>query len=330
MEFRVGSGFCDLNLVSSGDVVKDKALIRRALQLGYTTVALNTLVDQKDLSTGRKSKKAAEISKQAVLTDFPPPPKIPELNPSVDYPALNAKGQSPVILKRLTITLNSNDFLPIYNNSASVKSYDLVAIIPTSALTLQNLLKSGFRADIVSFHADPDLSGGGGGGGDSVKWNRKLYREVAEKHMVLEVCYGPAINDSATRRKVIRQTHIYHSVGKSRSIVLSSGARSGIELRSPHDVINLGHGLFNLNEQQAKNSLTKLATDAVKSGAGRRLGPFRAVAQLKSQLAEQESWKIPSDPKSESGIHNQDCDDSDSSNSDDNDSASDEPMKVYE
>ena len=77
--------------------------------------------------------------------------------------------------------------------------------------------------------------------------------------------------------QVIRQTHIYHSVGKSRSIVLSSGARSGIELRSPHDVINLGHGLFNLNEQQAKNSLTKLATDAVKSGAGRRLGPFRCV-----------------------------------------------------
>ena len=49
---------------------------------------------------------------------------------------------------------------------------------------------------------------------------------------------------------------------------------------------------------------------------------FRAVAQLKSQLADQESWKIPSDPKSESGIHNQDCDDSDSSNSDDNDSKS--------
>ena len=83
----------------------------------------------------------------------------------------------------------------------TVKSYDLVAIIPTSALTLQNLLKSGFRADIVSFQADPDHLQGGGGG-DSVKWNRKLYREVAEKHMVLEVCYGPAINDSATRRKV--------------------------------------------------------------------------------------------------------------------------------
>ena len=84
-----------------------------------------------------------------------------------------------------------------------MKSYDLVAIIPTSALTLQNLLKSGFRADIVSFDADPDLSGGvGGGDNSSVKWNRKLYKEVAEKHMVLEICYGPAINDSATRRKV--------------------------------------------------------------------------------------------------------------------------------
>ena len=98
------------------------------------------------------------------------------------------------------IVRNQKNLITGQTSSVTVKSYDLVAIIPTSALTLQNLLKSGFRADIVSFHADPDLSGGGGG--DSVKWNRKLYREVAEKHMVLEVCYGPAINDSVTRRKV--------------------------------------------------------------------------------------------------------------------------------
>ena len=119
--------------------------------------------------------------------------------------------------------------------------------------------------------------------------------------------------------QIIRQSHVYHSVGKSRSVVLSSGAQAGVELRAPHDVANLGH-LFNLNEQQAKNAVTKLACDAVKSGAGRRLGPFRAVVQAKPQLAPDEAWKIPSDPKAAA------VDSSSSSDSEQEDTE----MKVYE
>ena len=105
-------------------------------------------------------------------------------------------------------------------------------------------------------------------------------------------------------------------------MVLSSGAQAGVELRAPHDVANLGH-LFNLNEQQAKNAVTKLACDAVKSGAGRRLGPFRAVVQAKPHLAPDEAWKIPSDPKAAAAV--------DSSSSSDSDSEQeDTEMKVYE
>ena len=101
-----------------------------------------------------------------------------------------------MILKRLTLAFSSNDFLPVFNNSSTAKKYDLVALVPASALALQNLLKSGFRADMVAFDH-------GAAATSAVKWNRKLYNEcVTKHHMVMEVAYAPAIADSAARRKV--------------------------------------------------------------------------------------------------------------------------------
>jgi len=35
--------------------------------------------------------------------------------------------------------------LPLFNNSQNAKKFDIVAIVPESAVALQNLLKSAFR-----------------------------------------------------------------------------------------------------------------------------------------------------------------------------------------
>jgi hypothetical protein len=58
---------------------------------------------------------------------------------------LATRGKSPVILSRLTIIFKDNDFLPLFNNSQNAKKFDIVAIVPESAVALQNLLKSAFR-----------------------------------------------------------------------------------------------------------------------------------------------------------------------------------------
>ena len=55
MEFKVGSGYCDLNVCSSGDAKSDRQLLRRAFELGYETVALTLAFDQKNLGTGKKA-----------------------------------------------------------------------------------------------------------------------------------------------------------------------------------------------------------------------------------------------------------------------------------
>ena len=39
----------------------------------------------------------------------------------------------------------------MFNNSLNVKKFDLVAVVPETATSLQNLLKSAFRPDILAF-----------------------------------------------------------------------------------------------------------------------------------------------------------------------------------
>ena len=296
---ELARGYCDLNipLCDDGAQTSTKDLVRRALLLGYETIAINVCVNQKDLlSKGKERQKAKKAKHGGMdsdpgLLDFPEPPLI-DLNES-DYPDLAIKNKAPVILTRLTLTFSNNDFLPIFNNSKTVDKFDILAICPTSAIALLNLLKSNFKADMVVFDPENSNSSDANASADSlVRWTRKLYNECVDKHMYFEIPYAPAIRDSTVRRRVIRQSHIYHATGKSKHVVISSHAKHVLELRGPHDVANLGH-LFGLDEQQGKMAVSYMATEAVRSAAGRKIGCYRATVQPIDKLIKEERWKIP-------------------------------------
>jgi len=223
------------------------------------------------------------------LTDFPEAPKL-ELSPG-DFPDLN--GKTPVILKRLTITFHSNDFLPFISKSETIQDYDLLAVLPESTLALQNLLKSAFKPDIICFNPEQVKD---------VLWTRKLYMELVKNDVHFELPYSPCIRDNTLRRRIIAQAHNYHAVGKSKSIFISSDASNALELRGPHDVSYLGF-IFGMNEQQGKDSVKQNPILVVQNAAGRKLGPYRALVQKAEDLSEIEKWKIPdeiSDVESES------------------------------
>lgn len=290
-----GRGYCDLNIpcvpaASPKSDSRTKDLVDRALALGYSTLALNVHVNQKDLVT--KNNKQQQQSKKAdgkpVLFDFPEPPSLSFLNSSEK--AGNG-SKAPLVLTRLTLTFHNNDFLTIYNNSKSAKSFDILALRPTSTAALQNLLKAGFRADIISF--DPEESTGQDERDkyDGVRWTRKLYMECVEKHMFFEILYGPCIRDQEARLRSIRQAHVYHAVGRSKNIILSSSASDLLDFRGPHDVANLGR-IFGLNEEQGLGAVSSTAIQAVKAASGRKLGPYRAIIQT-GTLPLGERWKAP-------------------------------------
>lgn len=66
-----------------------------------------------------------------------------------------------------------------------------------------------------------------------------------------------------------------------------------LELRGPKDVANLGH-LLGLNEEQCNMAVKQVPLQAIESGKGRTLGPYRAHIQSIKSLSEAETWKIPS------------------------------------
>ena len=208
-----------------------------------------------------KSKSSSENS----LPDFPPPPSV-ELSPE-DYPDLTSRGLSPTILTRLTISITSNDFLLHYNKSAVAKQYDLLAINIQTAPCLLALLKSGFRWDILTFSPGKD-------GIFGMKWSRKLYYECVDKNIYFELSYSGLIREREERRRIISQAHNYHSVGKSRNIILTSGARTPMELRASTDVSNLAF-ILGLTANQGVDSVGVTAWKCHKAAVGRRMGPFQ-------------------------------------------------------
>ena len=282
------TGPYDLNIpVQCGATTTPTALVKRALSLGYRTIALNTHVSQSQFLTKKQAKQKTDDGQS--LPDFPSPQSV-KICPE-DYPDLASKGLSPTILTRLTISITSNDFLLHYNKSAIAKQYDILAINIPSAACLLSLLKSGFRWDIATFSSDGDPTAG-------VKWSRKLYYECVEKNIYFELQYSPMIRDSTERRHVISQGHVYHSVGKSRNIVITSGARTPMELRAPGDVANLGF-LLGLSENQGKDSVGVKCWSLVKSATGRRMGPFQVRIEKLDQAPSEENGESDGDESSE-------------------------------
>ena len=257
------TGPYDLNIpVNCATTTTPTVLVKRALALGYRTVALNVNVSQSQFLTKKQAKNKSD---EKTLPDFPPPPTV-TLTPE-DYPELASRGLKPTVLTRLTISITNNDFLLHYNKSAIAKQYDLLAISTSSAPCLLSLLKSGFRWDILALDASMEASTG-------IKWTRKLYYECVDKNIYLELPYSPMIRDSVERRRVISQAHVYHSVGKSRNIIVTSAAKLPLEMRAPTDVANLAF-ILGMSENQGKDSVSNKCWLLHKAAVGRRMGPFQ-------------------------------------------------------
>lgn len=253
-------GFADLNIPQQPlDTLKKRIL--RAFELGYHTVAVNTTVYQEEIKFSGKKRKNEENGDG--LFDYPAPTCV-NINKS-EYANLVQQNIEPTILTRLTIVIDDNDFMIVFNKSEHVKKYDLLSIIPKSLQTLQSILKSSFRFDILSCDLVKN---------QAFKWNRKLYREVLDKNGFFELPYGPMIADREQRKKLIKLAQCYNFAGKSKGIIYSSACKNVMQLRPPIDVANLCT-ILGMNEAEGKAAIYKNACNVHKAALGRKMGVFR-------------------------------------------------------
>ena len=179
------------------------------------------------------------------------------------------------------MVIDNNDFLIYFNKSENARKYDIIAISVKSIQSLQSLLKSSFRFDILAF--DPNLEV------ENFYWNRRIYRELLDKHVSFELLYGDMILDREFRQKIIRISYEYHTHSKSKGIILSSGAVRVMDLRAPADVANLSTILC-MSEAQGKAAVLQQCTHVYKTALGRRFGVFRVkVDKVEDEKAKENS-----------------------------------------
>ncbi|XP_075214173.1 ribonuclease P protein subunit Rpp30 [Lycorma delicatula] len=255
------SGFYDLNL--NINAFKDThKLFEKLNDFGYRTIAVNHVLEESalDVKTNKKRKSGSgekgtggvDSANNNYSNDIVPLPQI--VNIPEEYVG---KFQ---LLNRLTVEYSDANQLVKIRQSENLKKYNLLAAVPKTESALQRTCIT-LDFDIISFNPVDK----------PVKFNRKMYNLATSKNTCFEIPYSAMLNSSTARKNVIQAAHAYHSIGRSKNVIITSGAEHYMQIRGPYDVINLGL-LFGLSSSESKNAITSLSSQVVLKGDGRRCG----------------------------------------------------------
>lgn len=240
-------GFCDLSVSRNYDL-KYLDLFEK---FGFNTIALNSHVEESSDEPKKKKKKGEMKEKK----DYIPAP--------VDIPKEIVASTNLNILQRVTIELSDASSSYKLTNSENLKKYDIIAVVPKTLPAFQFVCNT-MDFDIITFEPETRLP---------YKISRKLYRLAIERGMFFELMYAPAIKDSTSRKNIISTAHIYHAIGKSKNIILTSSAENDMQVRDVHDVINLGF-ILGLNNNYCLEVIRNNSRKLILKAEGRQRGKF--------------------------------------------------------
>ncbi|GBM49841.1 Ribonuclease P protein subunit p30 [Araneus ventricosus] len=252
----------DLNITV--DVYSDrqdliKCVLDRAVEFGFETVALNTIVDSSKLSGKNLSI---------------PEPKL------IYFKADGAKHFR--VLNRITAIIEEGIHSHHFLKSPVVKKYDIVALQPVGEKMLQHVC-SLTDFDIISLNLAENL-------GFNLK--RTTVGLATDKGICFEITYAPCLMDQTSRRMVISNSQLLVDVLKGRNIIISSGTDRPMGLRSVLDVINLGL-LFGFQKNQAESSVRKVGNLVLKHARTRNeTGCGYASLTGIQKLPKQQGWIV--------------------------------------
>ncbi|KAG7308038.1 hypothetical protein JYU34_006678 [Plutella xylostella] len=250
-------GYCDLSISKNFDLTQLQIIEK----LGFNTVALNTYVEEVCEEPKKKKKKGAVREKQDY---FPEPVPLPD----------DIKRNSKLnILQRVTIEISDASIALKINQSENIKKYDIIAVLPKTLQAFQYACGT-MDVEIITFAPETRIP---------FKVSRKLYRQAAERGIFFELMYSAAIKDTTARKNIISTAHNYHAVGKSKNLILSSGAEQPAQVRGIHDVINLGF-LLGVNSNEGIKLILNNPKQLINKAKGRRSGKLYMEVSAVSEV----------------------------------------------
>ncbi|XP_014210903.1 ribonuclease P protein subunit p30 [Copidosoma floridanum] len=236
-------GFCDLCVTAPDNTDNLKDILLRLQKAGYNTVVINQNVDEAVFENEKKKKKkTVEID---TFCPVPEPIDVSELK-NLFKGKLN-------ILSRITFSFSDPVKTHSMNQLTVLKKYNIYAVIPKTQAAFQ-FACSQLGADIILINSTSS----------GLKWSRKLYFQAVEKGIHFEIQYAPVIKNS-TRKLAIHVSHLCYTFGKSKNIIISSGANDPSVIRNPYDVINLAR-MLGLDESKAKMAILQQAHHVLAKG----------------------------------------------------------------
>ncbi|XP_071869605.1 ribonuclease P protein subunit Rpp30 [Bombus fervidus] len=234
MDIRESTGFYDLCVNVPGNETRNLyPILSKLCEYGFKTVAINTNIDESVLGTEKKRKKKGSDSEtsQGIVLE------------TIDIGSIKKEFDGRLrIFSRITFFCSDFAKTHIVNHCSSLKKFDLYAFAPKTQSALQFACTQ-LNADIITLRSNSI----------SFKLNKKLYDQAIERGIHFEVQYADLLNVES-RRNTIHYCHLFHTYGKSKNIILSSGVSDIKTIRNPYDLINLAC-LLGLNEVQAKASI---------------------------------------------------------------------------
>ncbi|XP_001357464.2 ribonuclease P protein subunit p30 [Drosophila pseudoobscura] len=234
--------FFDFCVPFNKDDKQMRAILNELVELGYKTIAIDQSFDHSKKDAG---KRGSEM--------FPAPHSIEHLRKEF--------ADKLRILQRITILYVDVNLSHAMSVSYNLRKFNLIAGQPKTDAALTHCCTT-FTGDIITF--DPVA-------GSRLSVNRKAYQVAVRRGMFFEIKYAPAIADSNNRKDMIKMAQNYSIKGKSKNIILSSGAEHEFQLRGPYDVANLAF-IFGLSEDQGKNAVDRFCRQIFLRAESRRLG----------------------------------------------------------
>lgn len=176
-------------------------------------------------------------------------------------------------LSRLTLLFTDTSQNPSLNTSNSyLAPFDILAVRPTNEKAY-NAACTNLEVDIISI----DM-------GVRLPWyfKRTMTGVAIKRGVVFEIAYSGAIRDSSARRHLISNAQSLIRVTKGKGIIISSEAQKALEIRGPHDIVNMASTLFGMSTDAARDAISTNARQVLYHAAT-RIKTAKAVISIASK-----------------------------------------------
>ncbi|KAL2728718.1 ribonuclease P protein subunit p30 [Vespula squamosa] len=240
MDVKLSDGYFDLCINASKDNPSNlHSILLKLYQMGFRSVAINQTIDDSIFDTDKKKKKKNNESSIIIPNPLDVDDLVKEFEGKLRiFNRLTFIYSDPLKTHALVNII----FSRFQNHCSNFKKFHLYSVVPKTKAALQ-FACSQLNTDLITINASCT----------GFKMNRKLYLQAVEKDIHFEIQYADILNPEQ-RKVAIHHSHLFYVYGKSRNVIVSSGASNVTEIRNPYDIINLG-ALLGLNEVKSKAAI---------------------------------------------------------------------------